>query len=102
MAKTAATKPKQVKSEKYMLVRFGRLNTLGFFEHHETQIPKLPRRVVVKTDRGLELGHLVGQLCPYKAGQFKLSQSQVKEYFVLIDGKYWCSGCKIECEEETI
>ncbi len=81
MAKTAATKPKQVKSGKYMLVRFGRLNTLGFFEHRETWIPKLPRRVVVKTERGLELGQLVGQLCPYKAGQFKLSQSQIKKYF---------------------
>jgi len=81
MTKTVATKPRQAKSEKYMLVRYGRLNTLGFFEHHETQIPKLPRRVVVKTDRGLELGQLVGRLCPYKAGQFKLSQSQIKKYF---------------------
>jgi len=81
MAKTAVTKPKQAKNKKYMLVRYGRMNTLGFFEHQETQIPKLPRRVVVKTDRGLELGQLVGQLCPYKAGQFKLSQSNIKKYF---------------------
>jgi cell fate regulator YaaT (PSP1 superfamily) len=36
---------------------------------------------VVKTNRGLELGQLVGQLCPYKAGHFKLSQEQVKKYF---------------------
>ena len=35
---------------------------------------------MVKTERGLELGHLVGQVC-YKAGQFKLSPEQVKEYF---------------------
>jgi cell fate regulator YaaT (PSP1 superfamily) len=81
MAKTAVTKPRQAKSKKYMLVRYGRMNTLGFFEHQETRIPKLPRRVVVKTDRGLELGQLVGQLCPYKAGQFKLSQSNIKKYF---------------------
>ncbi|UCE98708.1 MAG: signal peptidase [Planctomycetota bacterium] len=81
MAKTAAIKPKQAKYKKYMLVRYGRMNTLGFFEHHETQIPKLPSRVVVKTDRGLELGELVGPLCPYKAGQFKLNQQQIKKYF---------------------
>ena len=81
MAKAVATKPKQVKSIKYMLVRFSRMNALGLFEHHENQIPKLPARVVVKTDRGLELGQLVGQLCPYKAGQFKLSQNQIKKYF---------------------
>ncbi len=81
MAKTAATKPKQAKSKKYMLVRYGRMNTLGLFEHNETNIPKLPTRVVIKTDRGLELGSLVGQLSPYKAGQFKLSADQIKKYF---------------------
>ncbi len=81
MAKTAAIKPKQAKHKKYMLIRYGRMSTLGFFEHHETQIPKLPSRVIVKTDRGLELGELAGQLCPYKAGQFKLNPEQIKKYF---------------------
>ena len=64
-----------------MLVRYGRMDMLGWFEHKETQIPKLPQRVVIKTNRGLELGQLVGQLCPYRAGQFKLTQQQVKKYF---------------------
>ncbi len=64
-----------------MLVRYGRMNTLGWFEHHEAHIPKTPSRVVVKTNKGLELGHIVGQLCPYKAGQFRLSQDQTKKYF---------------------
>jgi hypothetical protein len=81
MAKTVAAKPKQAKGKKYMLVSYGRMNALGFFEHHETRIPKLPSRVVIKTDRGLELGRLVGQLCPYKAGQFRLDQGQIKKYF---------------------
>jgi cell fate regulator YaaT (PSP1 superfamily) len=81
MTEKQITKPKQAKSKKYMLVRYGRMNTLGFFEHNETHIPKVPTRVVVKTERGLELGHLVGQLCPYRGGQFKLSPDQVKEYF---------------------
>ena len=81
MVKTAAAKPKQTKNKKYMLVRYGRMKTLGFFEHRESRIPKSPKRVVVKTDRGLELGYLVGQLCPYKAGQFKLTPEQIKKYF---------------------
>ncbi len=81
MAKTSATKPKQAKNKKYMLVRYGRMDTLAWFEHHETQIPKVPTRVVVKTDKGLELGHLVGRFCSYKSGQFRLSQDQVKKYF---------------------
>jgi cell fate regulator YaaT (PSP1 superfamily) len=80
MTEKQETKPKPAKSKKYMLVRYGRMNSLGFFEHNETHIPKAPTRVVVKTERGLELGHLVGQVC-YKAGQFKLSPEQVKEYF---------------------
>ncbi len=64
-----------------MLVRHSRMDALGFFEHHETKIPRVPTRVVIKTDKGLELGHLVGQLCPYKAGQFKLDNTQIKKYF---------------------
>ena len=81
MAKTTAPRPKQAKYKKYILVCYGRMDVLGWFEHKETRIPRLPRRVVVKTDRGLELGRLVGQLCPYRGGQFKLSQEQVKKYF---------------------
>ncbi len=81
MPKAAAVKPRQAKNIKYMLVRHGRMNTLGFFEHHETRIPKALTRVVVKTDKGLELGQLVGQLTAYKAGQFKLNSDQIKKYF---------------------
>jgi cell fate regulator YaaT (PSP1 superfamily) len=80
MTEKQEIKPRQAKSKKYMLVRYGRMNSLDFFEHNETHIPKVPTRVVVKTERGLELGHLVGQAC-YKAGQFKLGAEQVKEYF---------------------
>ena len=81
MSEAAATKPKQAKNKKYMLVRCGRMNTLGLFEHHETRIPKVDTRVVVKTDKGLELGYLVGQLSSYKAGQLKLDNDQIKKYF---------------------
>ncbi len=81
MAKTAAPKAKQEKPRKRMLVRYGRMNELGLFEHHEIRIPKVPTRVVVKTERGLELGRLIGQLSAYKAGQFKLSQEQINQYF---------------------
>lgn len=72
---------KQDKSKKYVLVRYGRMNELGFFEHEQSNIPKVPCRVVVKTDRGQELGDIVGQLAACKIGQFKLSKGQVKKYF---------------------
>ncbi|HUW19481.1 MAG TPA: regulatory iron-sulfur-containing complex subunit RicT [Sedimentisphaerales bacterium] len=88
MATDSVIRPKQARNRKCMLVRYGRMDTLGWFEHNEAQIPKVPCRVVVKTERGLELGGLVGQLCPYRAGQFRLSQEQVQEYF---------EGGEIEC-----
>ena len=90
MEKTAATRPKQAKGKKYMLVRLGRMNTLGLFEHHETRIPKLAGRVVIKTDKGLELGQIVGQLAPYKAGQFKWNAEQIEKYFHDSDTDYSC------------
>jgi len=81
MAKNSETRAKQGRSNKYMLVRYGRMGTLGLFEHHETRIPKVHTRVVIKTNRGLELGYLVGRFNSYKGGQFRLKQEQIKEYY---------------------
>ncbi|MHC4728056.1 MAG: PSP1 domain-containing protein [Planctomycetota bacterium] len=81
MPKNTVKRPRQTKNKKYMLVRYGRMNTLGFFEHHETKMSKTKARVVIKTDRGLELGYLVGQLTAYKGGQFKLSDEQILDYY---------------------
>jgi len=86
----AETSIKRAKSKKYMLVRYSRMNALGFFEHNETRIPRVNTRVVVKTDKGLELGHLAGQLTTYKGGQFKLSEDQIKEYFDNSDIDFTC------------
>jgi cell fate regulator YaaT (PSP1 superfamily) len=74
-------KPKPVK-RKFILVRYGRMNSLGVFEHNEAQIPRTPTRIVVKTDKGLELGHLVGQLSSYKDGRFRLAEEQIGSYYV--------------------
>jgi cell fate regulator YaaT (PSP1 superfamily) len=81
MSKAPVTKPKQAKYKKFMLVRYSRMNTLGLFEHHETRIPKVNTRVVIKTDKGLELGYLVGQLSSYRAGHLKFDSDQIKKYF---------------------
>ena len=81
MSKAPATKPKQAKHKKYMLVRYSRMNILGLFGHQETSIPKVDTRVVVKTDKGLELGYLVGQLSSYRAGHLKFDSDQIKKYF---------------------
>jgi cell fate regulator YaaT (PSP1 superfamily) len=75
------TKPKLPRMKKYMLVRYGRMRLLGLFEHNETQIPSVPTRVVVKTEKGLELGSIVGQLSTYRSGQLRLADEQLKKYF---------------------
>jgi cell fate regulator YaaT (PSP1 superfamily) len=90
MSKTTAAKSKPSKHKKYLLVRHGQMSTLGLFEHSESEIPKVPTRVVVKTEKGIELGYLVGQLTAYRAGQFKLSPGQLQEYFENSEIEYSC------------
>jgi cell fate regulator YaaT (PSP1 superfamily) len=81
MEDTQIPKHKPPRTKKYMLVRYSRMRLLGLFEHNESQVPSVPTRVVVKTDKGLELGSVVGQLCAYRAGQLKLDDDQIKKYF---------------------
>jgi len=88
MSKNLEARTKQTKHKKFILVRYGQMGTLGLFEHHETDILKVHTRVVIKTIRGLELGHLVGRFSSYKAGQFRLSQEQLKEYFNNDDSEF--------------
>lgn len=80
MAKAETTKPRQAKHKKLMLVRYGRMGLLGWFEHQQPRIRRLQTRVMVKTDRGLELGEVVGPFC-YRGGQFRLNCEQVEKYF---------------------
>ena len=75
------TRAKPAKTKKYMLVRYGRMKTLGLFEHTEAHVPKTPTRVVVKTDKGLELGYVVGQLTSYRQGRYKFTDEQLCGYF---------------------
>jgi cell fate regulator YaaT (PSP1 superfamily) len=64
-----------------MLVRYGRMRTLGLFEHNEATIPVTQTRVVIKTEKGMELGTVVGGSSAYRAGQLKLTDEQLKKYF---------------------
>jgi cell fate regulator YaaT (PSP1 superfamily) len=81
MTTTVTNRPRPTKGKKLMLVRYGRMGLLGLFEHNETNVPKVPSRAVVKTEKGLELGYVVGQLAPYRGGQFRLNCEQIKKYF---------------------
>ncbi|MHC4551374.1 MAG: PSP1 domain-containing protein [Planctomycetota bacterium] len=80
MSQDENVKNKAPKNAKHMLVRYGRMGAMGWFEHHENHIPKLSSHVVIKTERGLELGEVVG-VHNYKGGQFKSTPEQVENYF---------------------
>ncbi len=80
MSQPENTKPKGPKNTKYMLVRYGRLGMMGWFEHNESHIPKLSSKVIVKTERGLELGESVG-VHNYRGGQFRSTPEQVEAYY---------------------
>jgi cell fate regulator YaaT (PSP1 superfamily) len=76
-----AEKLKFDKNKKYMIVRHGRMNDIGLFEHSETRIPRLAAPVVIKTEKGLELGEIVGKYTPYKGGHFKYTPEQISQYY---------------------
>jgi cell fate regulator YaaT (PSP1 superfamily) len=79
MSQSETTKPKGQKA-KLMLVKYGRIGLMGWFEHHENHIPHTNKHVVIKTERGLELGEIVG-VHNYRGGQFKSTPEQVDAYY---------------------
>ncbi len=81
MPDTQTSKPKPIRPRKYLLVRHGQMSSLGLFEHNESEVPKVPSRIVVKTEKGLELGYLVGLAATYRGGQFRFSQQQLQDYY---------------------
>jgi cell fate regulator YaaT (PSP1 superfamily) len=81
MPESNDTKAQRSKKKKWMLVRYGRMNQIGLFEHNEAHIPKTDTRVVVKTQKGLQLGKIVGAQCCYRGGRFKSDSKQLNEYY---------------------
>jgi len=71
--------PKIPWDEPLVLIRFGRMSQVGVFRHNLDPIPQRDTQVVIRTDRGVELGTLVsgveadeapdpGEDCPNGAG----------------------------------
>ena len=89
MMTEAENKPKHKHSaaSREMLVSYGKMGFIGWFSHHEKNLPKANRRVVIETERGLEIGTIVGPFC-YKAGQFRKNPEQVRDYFELGGTEY--------------
>ena len=78
---------KKSKNTKKMLVRYGKLGYLGWFDHNELELPQAPRKVIIKTDRGLEMGEMLGTGC-YKHGNYKGKVVNLPEYYEVADDEY--------------
>jgi len=92
MTQNEMVKQKPQKHEKKkMLVSYGVIGYLGWFDHNLREVPKTRSRVVIKTKRGLELGDVVGPLC-YRGGHFKSDQKTVAKYFCNQEKDYPLSG----------
>ncbi len=76
----AKFKPSHHPAEKKMLVRYGKMGIIGWFVHEEKNMPKASSKVMIKTERGLEIGEVVGKFC-YKSGVFKKSEDAVVDYY---------------------
>lgn len=73
--KTGANQP-----DTRVLVSYGKMATMGWFENKAGHIEKTRTKVVIKTPRGLEIGDVVGPFC-YKHGHFKSTVKQVEDYY---------------------
>ncbi|PKL45329.1 MAG: signal peptidase [Planctomycetes bacterium HGW-Planctomycetes-1] len=74
------SKPSHHPAEKKMLVRYGKTAIVGWFEHNEKSMPKAASKVMIKTERGLEIGEVVGKFC-YRGGVFKKNEDAVVDYY---------------------
>jgi len=63
-----------------MLVRYGKMGMVGWFSHHEIHLPHTTSKVVIKTERGLEIGKLVGEHS-YKNGNLKTKCQDLHQYY---------------------
>ena len=65
--------------EKTVLVRYGRMRLLGQFTHNLEQLPKLGGKVVIRTDRGIELGEIVCPCC-HSCGDLTIPAEKIDNY----------------------
>lgn len=83
------SKPKHKHSatSRKMFVRYSKMGFLAWFSHDEKHLPKADTRIIIETERGLEVGYVVGPFC-YKAGQFRKTEEQLTDYFEVPPTEY--------------
>ena len=65
--------------QRTMLVRYGKMGMIGEFQHSEREIPSTASHVVLRTERGMEIGSVIS---PYfhSRGTCDISNEHVEQY----------------------
>jgi cell fate regulator YaaT (PSP1 superfamily) len=71
---------RSVKGNRTMLVRYGKMGFVGQFRFSEREIPPGVGHVVIKTERGMEIGEIISPFC-YDHGSCTISSEQIDKYY---------------------
>ncbi len=74
--------------EQAVVVRYGAMLQTGLFEHHLEVPPTVGTKVVIRSDRGVELGAVVVRICSECDGYGCASREQVIDYVATNGPKY--------------
>ncbi|MCH8215843.1 MAG: hypothetical protein IH892_03620 [Planctomycetes bacterium] len=61
------------------------MHKTGYFDHSESEIPKIDTSVIVKTQKGLQLGSIVGTSTCYSGGKCSCTCGKANDYYEASD-----------------
>jgi len=71
---------KPSKAKQSILVRYGKFGLIGLFRHGERTSPHLMSKVVLQTDRGLELGEIISRAAAHNNKTCTISDERIDSY----------------------
>ena len=63
-----------------VLVRYGKISLVGQFRHSERVLPSLHTKVVVQTDRGLEMGEIISPTAAHRGCSCTIPNDKIDKY----------------------
>jgi cell fate regulator YaaT (PSP1 superfamily) len=80
IAKSRPPSSKPGKPKQAILVRYGKFGLIGLFRHSERTSPHLMSRVVLQTNRGLELGEIISRAAAHNNKTCTISDEKIDSY----------------------
>ena len=71
---------KPYKTKKTVLVRYGKFDLMGHFSHSEPLIPSIKCKVIVQTNRGLEMGEIISPSAAHNRHTCTISKARIDQY----------------------